>query len=219
MRLTLLVVSLFVISTTCLAQDTVKVVVEEIRIPVTAKDSTGRFDHTVGINDLLIRDNGVAQLLKSVYRTPANVMVLVDTGEELNRAKNTRLTKEVGTALIGGLQPGDQVAVMQINNRVELLWPWTTAQADAIKSLDKLLPGKRTALLAGLIEAVEQFESIAPGNRHLVLISDGVDRRDTKTELTEAWESLLAANVTLHVISYASLGAKVRAPEPTRPRV
>ena len=219
MRLTLLVISLLVISTTCLAQDAVKVVVEEIRIPVTAKDSTGRFDPTVGINDLLIKDNGVTQPLKSVYRTPASVMLLVDTGEELNRAKNTRLTREVGTALIGGLQTGDQIAVMQINNRVELLRPWTTAQADAIKSLDKLLPGKRTALLDGLIEAVEQFESIPPGNRHLVLISDGVDRAGTQTDLTAAFEHLLASNVTLHVISYASLGAKVRAPEPTRPRV
>src|SRR5688572_347929 len=108
MRLTLLVIGLLVISPTCLAQDTVKVVVEEIRIPVTAKDSTGRFDPTVEINDLLIKDNGVAQLLKSVYRTPASVMSLVDTGEELNRAKNTRLTREVGTALISGLQTGDQ---------------------------------------------------------------------------------------------------------------
>ncbi|HSD47039.1 MAG TPA: hypothetical protein VLB87_10455, partial [Pyrinomonadaceae bacterium] len=138
MRLTFLVIGLLVISTTCLAQETIKVVVEEIRIPVTAKDSTGRFDPTVELSDLLVRDNGVAQPLKSVYRTPASVMLLVDTGEELNRAKSTRLTREVGTALIGGLQTGDQIAVMQVNNRVELLRPWTTAHADAIKSLDQL---------------------------------------------------------------------------------
>jgi hypothetical protein len=69
MRLTLLVTSLLVIATTCLAQDTVKVVVEEVRIPVTAKDSTGRFDPSIEINDLLINDNGAAQPLKSVYRT------------------------------------------------------------------------------------------------------------------------------------------------------
>ena len=219
MRLTVLVISLLVISTTCFAQDTVKVVVEEIRIPVTAKDSTGRFDPTVELNDVLIKDNGVAQALKSVYRTPASVMLLVDTGEELNRAKNTRLTREVGTALIGALQTGDQIAVMQVNNRVELLRPWTTAQADAIRALDKLLPGKRTALLAALLAAVEQFESIPPGNRHLVLISDGVDQPGTQTDLTTAFEHLITSNVTLHVISYASLGAKVRAPEPTRPRV
>jgi hypothetical protein len=102
MRLTLLVTSLLVIATTCLAQDTVKVVVEEVRIPVTAKDSTGRFDPSIEINDLLIKDNDVAQPLKSVYRTPASAMLLVHTGEELNRAKNTRLTREVGRALIAG---------------------------------------------------------------------------------------------------------------------
>jgi hypothetical protein len=37
--------------------------------------------------------------------------------------------------------------------------------------------------------------------------------------LTEAYKALLSANVTLHVISYAALGAKVPPPTATRPRV
>src|SRR5690349_17220847 len=99
---------LFLLLTTsvgiCRAQEPVKVFVEEVRIPVTAKDSSGRFDPTVEINDLLVKENGVAQPLKSVYRMPASVLLLVDTGEELNRAKNVRLTKEVAAALISSLR-------------------------------------------------------------------------------------------------------------------
>lgn len=219
MRLAFVTIVLVAVSTTCFAQDTIKVSTEEVRIPITAKDSSGRFDPTVEINDLLVRENGVTQPLKSVYRMPASVLLLLDTGEELNRAKNVRLTREVATALISDLKADDRIAVMQVNNRVELLQSWTTTQADAIKSLDQLLPAKRSALEAGLLAAVEQFRSIQYGNSHLVLISDGVDTKGEQSDLTDAYRSLIAANITLHVISYAALGKKVSPPEPTRPRV
>ena len=219
MRLAFLAVSLFVIATTCSAQDTIKVVVEEVRIPITAKDSNGRFDPTVELNDLLVKENGIAQQLKSVYRMPASVMLVLDTGEELNRAKNVRLTREVAANLIGKLQDDDQIAVMQVNNRIELLQTWTTAKSDALKSLDQLIPDKRTVLHKGLLAAVEQFSKVQPGNSHIVLVSDGVDQAGVQSDLGEAFSALIAANVTLHVISYAALGAKVSAPEPTRPRV
>jgi VWFA-related protein len=125
----------------------------------------------------------------------------------------------VGAALISSLQAEDKVAVMQVNNRVELLQPWTTDQTSAIKSLGQLLPAKRSALQTGLMTAVEQFAKVASGNSHLVLVSDGVDSAGKQTDLTETYESLIAANITLHVISYATLGAEVRPPNPTRPRV
>ena len=204
---------------TCQAQEPVKVFVEEVRIPITAKDSSGRFDPTVEIGDLLVKENGVAQPLKSVYRIPASVLLLLDTGEELNRAKSVRLTREVAAALISGLRAEDRIAVVQVNNRVELLQSWTTDQTNAVKSLNQLLPGKRSALQAGLLAAVEQFSKVPPGNNHLVLVSDGVDAAGRQSDLREAYQSILAANVTLHVISYASLGAKVPPPTPTRPRV
>jgi len=218
-RLACVAVSLLAISTWCRAQDTVKVVVEEVQIPITAKDSNGRFDPTVELSDLLVKENGIAQQLKSVYRMPASVMLVLDTGEELNRAKNVRLTREVAANFISSLQQGDQIAVMQVNNRIELLQPWTTTHSDALKSLDQLIPDKRTVLLRGLLTAVEHFSKVQPGNSHLVLVSDGVDGASTQSDLGEAFESLIAANVTLHVISYAALGSKVAPPEPTRPRV
>jgi len=200
-------------------QDSIKVFIEEVRIPITAKDSNGRFDPTVELNDLMLRENGVVQPLKSVYRTRPNVMLLLDTGGELNLAKNVRLTREVAAGFISSLQADDQLAVMQVNNRIELLQPWTTNYADAVKSLNQLLPAKHNVLLKGLLTAVAEFNKVPPGNNHLVLISDGVDRSGVQPDLDEAYQAVLEANVTLHVISYASLGAKIPAPMPTRPRV
>ena len=218
-RLALVVIFSFVVVTTAAAQDTIKVVIEEVRIPITAKDANGRFDPTVELADVLVRDNGIAQPLKSVFRMPASVLLLLDTGEELNRAKNVRLTREVAAALIADLKPEDRIAVMQVSNRVELLQPWTNSQADALKSLEQLFPAKRSALQAGLLAAMAEFANVQTGNSHLVLISDGVDGRHEQSDLSEAYRALIAANVTLHVISYAAMGSKVSAPEPTRPRV
>ncbi|HJP90995.1 MAG TPA: VWA domain-containing protein [Pyrinomonadaceae bacterium] len=193
--------------------------IEEVRIPITAKDTNGRFDPTVELDDLMLRENGIVQPLKSVYRVPASVLLLLDTGGEVNLAKSVRLTRAVATTLVSNLRPDDQVAVMQVNNRVELLQPWTSTQSYAIKSFNQLLPGKRSALLSGLLAAIDQFKEIAPGNKHLVLMSDGIDRGGKQPDLSEAFRSLVAANVTVHIISYASLGMKVAQPSATRPRV
>lgn len=200
-------------------QDSLKVFIEEVRIPITAKDTNGRFDPTVELDDLMLRENGIVQPLKSVYRVPASVLLLLDTGGEVNLAKSVRLTRAVATTLVSNLRPDDQVAVMQVNNRVELLQPWTSTQSYAIKSFNQLLPGKRSALLSGLLAAIDQFKEIAPGNKHLVLMSDGIDRGGKQPDLSEAFRSLVAANVTVHIISYASLGMKVAQPSATRPRV
>jgi VWFA-related protein len=218
-RLAFVAIVLFVVAAKCVAQDTIKITIEEVRIPITAKDSNGRLDPTVELSDLLVRDNGIAQPLKSVSRMPASVLLLLDTGEELNRAKNVRLTREVAAGLIADLKPEDRIAVMQVNNRVELLQSWTNTQADALKALNQLLPAKRSALQAGLLAAVQQFANVQTGNSHLVLISDGVDGKHEQSDLSDAYRALIAANITLHVISYASLGEKVSPPEPTRPRV
>ena len=57
MRIAFVAIVLVLVSTTCFAQDTIKVSTEEVRIPIIAKDSNGRFDPTVELNDLLVREN------------------------------------------------------------------------------------------------------------------------------------------------------------------
>lgn len=122
-------------------------------------------------------------------------------------------------ALISSLRKDDQVAVMQVNNRVELVHDWTVTQSEVIQSVDnKLLPGKRSALVAGLAEAVEQFRKVPAGNNHLVLVSDGVEPSDSHARLDHALKNLLGSNITVHIISYTLLGRKVKWVSPSRPR-
>jgi hypothetical protein len=60
------VISLLAVSTACFAQDTIRVSVEEVRIPVPSKTRT--FDPTVQLNDLFVRTKGIAQPAVEQFR-------------------------------------------------------------------------------------------------------------------------------------------------------
>ena len=184
-------------------QDPVKVNVEEVQIPIAAFDSYGRLDPAVELNDLLILENGVRQEARSVRRAPASVLLLLDTGGEINSAKNVRATREIARNLVSSLASQDQIAVMQFNNKVELLQDWTTDRSQVTKVLDtKLLSGKRAVLSPALDAAVGQFRTQPIGCRHLVLITDGVETAGTKPGRDAAVKRLLASNAVVHVLSY-----------------
>jgi VWFA-related protein len=201
-------------------QDSLKVFVNEVRIPIAAYDENGRFDPTVEINDLMVKEDGVLQQLKSVYRIPASVLLLLDTGGELNRAKNVSLTREIAVRLVSSLKKEDQVNVIQVNNAVELVQDWTTEKSEIIRSLNnKLMSGKRSVLAQGIVAAIKQLEKTPVGNRHLILISDGIDSQSDRAEFPQALEGLVNANITTHVISYTSLGLMAKKPPVRRPRV
>jgi VWFA-related protein len=187
-------------------QESIKINVEEVQIPIAAYNAYGRLDPTVEINDLLILDNGIRQEARSVRQMTASVLLLLDTGGEINSAKNIRATREIARNLVSSLTPQDQVSVMQFNSNVELLQDWTTDKSQIPHVLDtKLLSGKRAVLSPALEAAVNQFRTQPVGCRYLVLITDGVETPGTKPWRAEAIERLLASNATVHVISYTAI--------------
>jgi VWFA-related protein len=197
-------------------QDVLKIPIEEVRVPVFASDEQGRFDTQLSVDDLLIREDGVAQKLRGVYRVPAYVLLLADTGGEVNLLKTVRLTSDVAVEFIAKLRPEDSVSVMQVNNKVELISDWTTNHLEAIQSLrTKLQPGKRSFLFKGVSEAVNNLQQMPTGNRHLVIISDGLD---DGFKLDEIIKATTASSIAVHIISYTSLTGKVRTASVSRPR-
>jgi hypothetical protein len=175
-----------------LNQDVLKIPVEEVRIPVFASDGQGRFDTQLSAGDLLIREDGVAQSIRGVYRVPAQVLLLLDTGGELNLLKTVRLTTDVAVEFTSNLRPEDSVAVMQVNGKVELISDWSTA--------------------------AENLQKTPIGNRHLVIISDGLDSSNRRFELDQVMKDMTTTGITVHVISYTSLTDKAYTPPVARPR-
>jgi VWFA-related protein len=184
-------------------QEPIKINVEEVQIPIAGYDRYGHLDPAVELNDLLILENGLRQEARSLRRVPASVLLLLDTGGDINSAKNIRATREIARRLVSSLGEQDQVSVMQFNGKVELLQDWTTDRSQLTHVLDtRLLSGKGAALSPAIDAAVDQFRSQPRGSRHLVLVTDGVESASTKPGRVEAIKRLMASNAVVHVISY-----------------
>lgn len=188
-------------------QDPVRVFTEEVRLPVIALDQFGHYDPTLEVDDVLVLEDGVAQQVRSVRHIPANVLLLLDTGGELSglggSSKLTSLTREVAIQVMRSVPETTAVAVMQFNNTVELLQPWTTDKDVLLKILKtKLSSGKRARFSDALVAAAALMKNRPEGSRHLVVVTDGVDTAGTKTSRTEALKQLAAARATVHIISY-----------------
>jgi VWFA-related protein len=191
-------------------QDSVKVFTEEVRLPVIAVDSYGHYDPTLVPDDVLVLEDGIAQQVRSVRHIPANVLFILDTGGELSGlgglSKSTNLTKAVAMDLVGKLQDGAQIEILQSNNSVDIVQPWTTDKQLVLKKLkSKLSSGKRSRLSDAIVAAAQQLKDRPEGSRHVVMITDGVDSPGGKIDRAEAIKRLIAARATVHIISYTEL--------------
>ena len=186
----------------------VRVFTEEVRLPVVALDSYGHFDPTLVIEDVLVLEDGVPQLIRSVRHIPANVLLVLDTGggDSIGvggASKSTSLTREVATDLVRRLPQGSWVEVLQANSGSQVLQSWTRDKDKILEVLKKKLVGtKRSRFSEAIVTATQQLKDRPEGSRHVVLITDGVDSPGGKVDRGEAMKQLIAARATVHVISY-----------------
>jgi VWFA-related protein len=187
-------------------QDSVKVFTEEVRLPILVTDEKGRFDPSLEAGDILVLEDDVPQEVRSVRHMPASVLLLLDTSGGINPAMKTTTTRAIALSLVSRLKQGDRVSVLQAGDRVESLQPWTTdveAVAHAIRT--RLSSGKRKHLSEALVRAAAELKEAPYGNRHLVLVTDGVEATAASAQ-AEAIRQLSGAQATAHVISYTAIG-------------
>ena len=175
---------------------------EEVRIPVFAFDEKGNFDGTLALDDVLIVEDDVPQQVKSVRRTPASVVLLLGTGWDLDPVVRANTTRDVALAVIRNLREGDSVAVVQYNGKVDTLQGWTGDKVGAARAVrTQLTSGEGSNLSRGVRRAVEMLSERPVGNRHLVIVGDGIDTAGSR-DYDESRRRLVASQATLHVISY-----------------
>lgn len=189
--------------------ETVKILTEEVHLNVSAQDENGKFVPTLTKDDLLIVESGDPQTITSMKHVPANVLLLLDTGGNLTYAKNVAATGIAAKIFVKYLSPKDTLAVMQYNDKIETIFDWTSDFSSAMTAMDaKLLSGKRSRFSEALNAAVEMFKSRPLENRHLILISDGLESVAAAAAQQAALQNLLAANITVHIISCTQLEEK-----------
>ena len=186
-------------------EETESVYTEEVRIPVFAFDEKGNFDGTLAVDDVLIVEDDVPQQVKSVRRTPASVVLLLGTGWDLDPIVRANTTRDVALSVIRNLREGDSLAVIQFNGKIETLQGWTGDKLEAVRSVRaKLFSGEGSNLSKGIKRALEMLAERPVGNRHLVIVTDGIDTAGTK-DYEDAKNRLIASQTTLHVISYTEV--------------
>jgi len=178
-----------------------------VRLPVTATDTYGHYDPSLDVDDVLVLEDGVPQQIKSVRHIPANVLLVLDTGGDMNGlgglSKSTRVTRGVALRVISRLRSGDRIAVLQSASQAELLQPWTS-DVDKLQQVlkTKLFATKRSRIFETMTKAAHLLSDQPEGSRHVILITDGVESPGGKVAVDEAIKQLVAARATVHIISY-----------------
>jgi VWFA-related protein len=187
--------------------DTEKIVTEEIKLNVLAFGAGGKFASGVSKEGLVISEDGRLHQPTSLRRIPANILIVLDVGNEISFGKRRKFTSNTAIALVNSLQGDDSIAVMQYGDKVEFLSEWTQDKQFLYKILDekKLGFGKRSVFNQALYTAVKFFQKTPLENRHLILITDGIDTFNDQKVKDSAMKILLSSDINVHVISYTAL--------------
>jgi VWFA-related protein len=187
-------------------QEPVKVFTEEVRLPLVAFDDYGNFDPTLELNDILVLEDGQQQPIKSIRHIPSSVLLVLDVDNQITVAKDTKTTRDIALRLLSHLRRGDEVAVLQFGTGVNVLQNWTTDTASIPQILKtKLYGGKRGRISEAIVAAAAMLKDKPAGSRHVVFITDGIETPGGKVSYTDAVKQLIAAQATVHVISYTAL--------------
>ena len=187
-------------------QERVKVFTEEVRLPVVAFDDYGHFDPTLEMKDVMVLEDGVQQQIRSIRHTPSSVLIMLDLDNQITLVKNTNTTRDLAMRVISNLHRGDEVALLQFASGVKVLQDWTSSTEGIPQILKtKLLAGKRGRLSEAMVAAAKMLADKPAGSRHVVIITDGIETPGGKVAYSEAVKQLIAAQATVHIISYTAL--------------
>ncbi|CAN5202188.1 hypothetical protein BH20ACI1_BH20ACI1_32220 [soil metagenome] len=186
-------------------EETEKIFTEEIKLNVFATDIDGKFVSDVKKEDLIITEDGRIHQASSLKRVPANILIVLDTGGEMRQVKGFKQTVDTAKGLITSLQPEDSVAIMQYNDKVDIIAEWTNKEEALTLLKSKANFGRRSVFLDALETATKFLQKSALDNRHLVLITDGTDSFNKLSERDAAMKNLLSTDINVHVISYTML--------------
>lgn len=187
-------------------QEPIKVFTEEVRLPIVAFDDYGYFDPSLELNDILVIEDGVQQEVRSIRHIPASVLLVLDVDGQITIGKRTETTRAIALRLLSHLRKGDEVAVLQFGTGVQVLQNWT-AETEGIPQIlkTKLYGGKRGRISEALVAASAMLKDKPAGSRHVVLVTDGIETPGGRVAYADAVKQLIAAQATVHVISYTGL--------------
>ena len=198
---------------TLFAQQSIKVEVNEVIVPITVTDDKGRFVSNLEQSDFKILEQGKEQSIRFFSRE-RNQPVVVGFLMDLSNSSRIQWKnfQDAAMDLVLTLLPGDKKFagyLIGYANEAELMVNTTNDPQPIVDKLRKVKPGGGAALYDAIYDActnrkLVQGEPVEP-RRILVVIGDGHDNASKKT-LDEVLELAQRNLVTIYGISTTAYG-------------
>ena len=148
--------------------------IDAVRVDVLVIDASGPI-RGLGPSDFEIRDNGVLQQidLVSFEQIPLNVVLALDMSDSVAGDRLDRL-RAAGAAVLGGLQSGDQAALVTFSHVVRLAAKLSGDIGSVRTALARASGAGSTSLVDGAFMGMQVGASDA-GRELLIVFSDGLD--------------------------------------------
>jgi Ca-activated chloride channel family protein len=166
---------------------TIKVETRLVNVAVNVTDIHGAPVPGLTQSDFQISEDGHPQKIAFFEKdstTPLSIVLALDTSESI--FNNERLEKEAARHFVNAiLRDQDELDLMDFSDAVREIVPFTNQKKQIEHGLNELQPGDETVLYDAIYLASQrlgQTRQDAGRRRVLVLITDGVDTKDTRYE-------------------------------------
>src|SRR6476660_5608467 len=179
--------------------DVISVNTSEVLLPVTVRDSTGRFVEGLTRNDFRVFEEGTLQPLSdiSLRQVPVDVVLMVDASS--SAVQNLEDFSRAAEGFSSHLANDDRVSLIQFDDRVLLLQDWTRSLVQLRRALRRIVPGMFTRFHDAVVLASK--EKARSDARHaIIVLSDGIDNGGG-TSFQAVVRGTLQSQTTVYVIS------------------
>lgn len=164
---------------------TIRVETRLVNVAVNVTDAHGAPVPGLTQNDFQISEDGRPQKIAFFEKdstTPLSIVLALDTSESI--FNNARLERQAARHFINAiLRDQDEFDLMDFSDTVREIVPFTNQKKQIERGLNELQPGDETVLYDAIYLAsqrLSQTRQDAGRRRVLVLITDGVDTKDTR---------------------------------------
>lgn len=166
---------------------TIKVETRLVNVAVNVTDAHGAPVPGLTQSDFQISEDGHPQKIAFFEKdstTPLSIVLALDTSESI--FNNERLEKEAARHFVNAiLRTQDEFDLMDFSDTVREIVPFTNQKKQIERGLNNLQPGDETVLYDAIYLASQRLSETRQDSgrrRVLVLITDGVDTKDTRYE-------------------------------------
>ncbi|HXX71270.1 MAG TPA: VWA domain-containing protein [Candidatus Acidoferrum sp.] len=185
-------------------------------IETSVLDTHGDFVGGLAENSFRVLDNGVDEPIQffAPVEAPAEVLILLETSPAVYLIHNQHLA--AASALVEGLAPGDQVALVTYDERPEAALGFTTDKTSLLAALGKTqyTIGAGDLKLYDSLSVVLDWLARMAGKREIVLLTTGLD-----SSPPARWEALAQKLRGEDVVVFCvALGGPLRGESGQKPR-